>query len=116
MPPQVIYSFLEKTPEGIQVSEIRAHIEEIEGVLGAHHIHIWSTDGVHNYATMHIVTNSDSRAIKEKVRGELAEHGIGHATLELEWGTEPCDAQSCLIEYEEGHFCHHHHHHHHHHH
>jgi cobalt-zinc-cadmium efflux system protein len=105
--------FLEKTPEGIRVGEIREHIEEIEGVLEVHHIHIWSTDGVHNYATMHIVTNSDSHAIKEKVRDELAEHGIGHATLELEWGREHCDAHDCVIVYEEGHLHHGHHHHHH---
>ena len=57
--------FLEKTPHAIDVREIQEHIAQIHGVLDVHHIHIWSMDGYHNYATMHIVTNGDPHAIKE---------------------------------------------------
>lgn len=103
--------FLEKTPESIQINEIKHHIEKIEGVLDVHHIHIWSSDGTHNFATMHIITNDEPRIIKEKVRAELAEHGIGHATLELEREGEHCGAQQCVAEIT-GHAAHHHHHHH----
>ena len=96
----------------IQIEEIKHHLEEIEGVLDVHHIHIWSTDGVHNYATMHIVTNADFHKIKKEVRAELEEHGIGHATLELEREGEHCDAENCVVELAEHTGCHHHHHHH----
>lgn len=105
--------FLEKTPHGVEVEEIREHITEIDGVLDVHHIHIWSMDGQANYATMHIVTNSDSHQIKEKVREELQEHGIFHATLELETSDEHCHETYCHIEVSKTSSGHHHHHHHH---
>ena len=104
--------FLEKTPHGIDVREIREHIAQIHGVLDVHHIHIWSMDGYHNYATMHIVTNGDPHAIKDAIREELREHGIGHATLELEGEAELCHEMHCHIE-PHAHAGHHHHHHHH---
>ena len=103
--------FLEKTPRHISVEEITAHLLALDGVLGVHHIHIWSMDGRNNYATMHIVTNDDPHYIKETVREELREHGIGHTTLELEADGEHCHAESCHIDLD----THHHHHHHHHH-
>lgn len=105
--------FLEKTPHGIDVEEIQEHISEIEGVLDVHHIHIWSMDGQNNYATMHIVTDRDAHEVKEEVREELREHGIGHATLEIESSDEHCHEKHCHVEVAShaGHGHHHHHHH-----
>ena len=102
--------FLEKTPHGIDVREIKEHIAEVDGVLDVHHIHIWSMDGQTNYATMHIVTNADTHQIKEKVREELQEHGISHATLELEAENEHCHEENCHVEVIKaaGHYHHHH--------
>ena len=110
---EAVELFLEKTPHGVSLDEIREHIEEIEGVLGVHHIHIWSMDGQSNYATMHVVTNGEPKSIKARVRAELSEHGIGHATLELECEGEECGEEHCHVE-SHGHSHHHHHHHHHH--
>lgn len=105
--------FLEKTPNGVDAREIKEHIQEIEGVLDAHHIHIWSMDGQNGYATAHIVADGDFHTIKDKVRRELKEHGIGHVTLELESVAEHCHEKECRIETSSiGHTHHHHHHHH----
>lgn len=106
--------FLEKTPHGVCVAEIREHIMHIDGVADVHHVHIWSMDGQSNYATMHVVTDADAHEIKEKIRQELREHGIGHATLELEAVGEHCHEEHCHVETHAA--CGHHHHHHHHHH
>lgn len=103
--------FLEKIPENISVDEIKAHLTEIDGVLDVHHIHIWSIDGNQNYATMHVVTNSEHTAIKKAVKEELREHGIVHATLELESENERCEDEDC---HTHNHCGHHHHGHHHH--
>ncbi len=102
--------FLEKAPHGIDINELTEHITEIKGVLDVHHIHIWSMDGNSNYATMHIVTNSDSHEIKEKIREELREHGICHATLELESENEHCHDIQCSVEFKSSSGHHHHHH------
>lgn len=104
--------FLEKTPDDISVHEITHHISEIEGVLGVHHIHIWSMDGNQNYATMHIVTNGEHSEIKKAVKDELKEHGIIHATLELENENEHCEDEHCHTNVHTHSHGHHHHHHH----
>ncbi len=90
--------FLEKTPHGIDVSEIEEHIKEIDGVSGVHHIHIWSMDGQSNLATMHVITDKEAHMIKDKIREELLEHGIGHVTIESETSTDICKEKSCSIE------------------
>ena len=107
---EAIDLFLEKTPHGIDIKEIAEHISEINGVIGVHHIHIWSMDGQSNYATMHVVTNSDSHKIKETIREELLEHGINHTTLELETEDERCHEKNCSVEYKISSGHHHHHH------
>lgn len=103
--------FLEKTPLGISVAEIAEHISAIDGVIDVHHIHLRSLDGQCNYATMHIVTDSEPQKIKKAIREELREHGISHATLELEATDEPCDEKVCTVEHKASNKnCHHHHH------
>ena len=102
--------FLEKTPCGVSVEEIKEHLMELEGVVDVHHVHIWSLDGNLHFATMHIVSTSDPHRVKDRVRKELSEHGIGHVTLELESVGEHCHEEHCHPEHKE-HTCHHHHHH-----
>ena len=107
----VLDIFLEKTPHGINIDDIREHICEVEGVLSVHHIHIWSMDGHNNYATMHVVINGNAHIIKDKIRDELREHGVGHITLEFEVEDEHCNEEHCHIDVVPS--CGHHHHHHH---
>ena len=112
---EIVDLFLEKMPDGIDVKEIREHILNVDGVADVHHIHIWSMDGQKHYATMHVVTKADSHKIKDLIRAELCEHGIGHVTLELETEGEHCHEECCHVEVNEfkGHNHHNHHHHHH---
>ncbi len=107
---EVMDLFLEKTPRGIDPQEIAEHLSHIEGILDVHHIHIWSLDGHNHCATLHIVTDADPHTIKDPVRQELRDHGIPHATLELESSTDRCHHTHCHIEAHSS-TCHHHHHH-----
>ncbi|MBO5334336.1 MAG: cation transporter [Clostridia bacterium] len=108
---EVLDLFLEKTPNNISIDEIKEHIMHIDGIIDVHHVHIWSMDGFHNYATMHIVTDDDSHHIKHIIRDELKEHGIEHVTLELEKSDEKCHEKLCEI-HSDNSYKHHHHHHH----
>ena len=107
---EVLEIFLEKTPQNINISELKEHIREIDGVINVHHVHAWSLDGHNNYATMHVVASGDFHDIKEKIREELREHGIGHVTLELEAEGEHCHEENCHVEhtFSSGHHHHHH--------
>lgn len=89
--------FLEKVPEGISVEKLANNVKDIEGVLGVHHIHIWSMDGYNRYATMHVITDCEHGEIKQKVRKKLSEHGISHVTLELEKSNEDCGEENCRV-------------------
>ncbi len=109
---EVLDLFLEKAPHNISIEEIKHHIMEIDGVLDIHHIHIRSLDGYSNSATMHVVTDCNGKEIKAKIKEELKEHGINHATLELETPDEKCEDLHCLESLK--HKSEHHHHHHHH--
>lgn len=107
--------FLEKIPRGIDVCELSEDICAIDGVVGIHHVHVRSFDGVNNSATMHVVVeDSDFARIKHAVKAELAHHGIAHATLELEFADEECSDIECNAATlsDKGHHHHHHHHHH----
>ena len=108
---EVIDIFCEKIPNGISTEEIKHHLLEIDGVIDVHHIHIWSIDGSGAYATMHVVTNANTKEIKHKVKEELQEHGICHSTLELETEDENCEHIECKVEHHHSHSHHHHHHH-----
>ena len=95
---EVLYLFLERTPSNIDMKGLKEHIMKIDGVTDVHHIHIWSIDGQYNCATMHIVASGNFQKIKREIREELNEHGIHHATLELEDETEHCCLEECKIE------------------
>ncbi len=101
--------FLEKIPRGIEMQKLKDDICKIEGVLDAHHIHVWSMDGYNNYATMHIVTDDDSHNIKDRIREKVKDYNIGHITLELEASDEHCHHTDCHIHTHKGHHHHHHH-------
>ena len=105
---KVLDLFLEKTPDDINIDELKTHLLQIKGVDDIHHIHVWSIDGFNNYATMHIVSKSNDIAkVKKEIREELLEHNICHAILETE--EEACDDKECHVELKE--HSHHHHHH-----
>ena len=108
---EIINLFLEKTPNNIEIEEIKAHLLKIEKVIDVHHIHVWSIDGFRNYATMHVVSSEFSKEIKEKIREELKEHGINHVTIELESEDESCEEIECNVSCDNIGHCHHHHHH-----
>lgn len=108
---EILDIFLEKTPNNIDIEEIKKHISNIDNVIDVHHIHIWSLDGRNNYATMHVVTNADGIIIKKKIREELYEHNIFHATLELEKENETCSEKICTLKFKEAPYHHHNHHH-----
>ena len=104
--------FLEKTPHGLDVEEIKTHLMEIDGITDVHHIHIRTIDGDKIYATLHIVSDEEGSTIKEKIRKELIHFGITHTTIETEKTGEKCEYTNCRIQNNDGHSHHHCHHHH----
>lgn len=106
--------FLEKTPAGIDLSALERQLQEVDGVLDIHHLHVRSLDGSLHSATMHVRCSGDAAAVKARLRHILRDAGICHATLELETETETCRSPGCDLHLQQdlaGHGHHRHHHH-----
>ena len=103
----ITFLFLEKTPNNINVSELKEHILKIKDVCDIHHLHIWSIDGYNHCATLHIVAKVNNKKIKEEIKEEFKEHGIGHVTIELEKPNEKCEECQCEIKSSSSHHHHH---------
>jgi len=86
----IVDVLLEKTPNNINIDELKNKLFKIKSIIDIHHIHIWSLDGISNCATMHIVLNKEDKQIKEKVRNVLLEFNISYVTIELENIDEKC--------------------------
>lgn len=94
----ILNVFLEKTPTGISLGDIKKHLLTIPDVKGIHHLHVWSLDGFHNYATLHVVTAAPNAKLKQQIKAELAEHHIAHSTIEMESPAEHCNEETCKLE------------------
>lgn len=99
---------LEKAPAGISASQVKDLLLTTDGVIDVHHMHLWSMDGITNYATLHLVTNEHPDNIKKQVKAILSQKGISHVTLELETSDEHCNERICAIAPQKN-CCHHHH-------
>lgn len=104
--------FLEKVPHGVSVQALRDSLCNIPGVEDVHHLHVWSIDGEHNYATVHITTNKKStHKLKELVRSRAKAEKIGHITIEVESPNENCAEHECRPQHNSSAHAHHGHHH-----
>ena len=94
----VLDLFLVKTPKNINIDELKKELLKVKNVSDIHHIHIWSMDGVNNYATIHAVVNTlDFEKVKKDLKEELEEHGIVHSTIEIEAKDSKCDEKNCKV-------------------
>ena len=108
---EAIDIFLEKAPDNIDVIHLKECLLDNKEIIDVHHMHIWSMDGINNYATMHVVVKEYSIDLKNEIKHLLKHHNISHVTIEFEGENEKCDSLNCKVE---DHSSHHHHHHHHH--
>ena len=80
---------LEGTPRGISLTEIRAGMEAVEGVVNVHDLHVWSL-GSHSRAlachvTIADIPPSESACILVRLNHVLKDHfHISHTTIQFE--------------------------------
>ena len=84
-------------PEGFDVDEIKKKIENQEGVINVHHLHIWAISTTETALTCHIVIPEAAmlEEVTDRVKQQLDELGIHHSTLELETKSSHCKDVSC---------------------
>lgn len=81
---------LEGVPPSLDRDAIAADLVANVGTLReVHHMHLWSLDGARHMATLHACLKDGAEpleAIREIKHRLATEHGIGHATVEPEFG------------------------------
>lgn len=84
---QVLAVLGQHAPAGIDVDRVSADLCGIDGVIDIHDLHLWTlTSGMH-VATAHLVTGDETtvQRVLDRAREVLLhEHGIAHATLQVE--------------------------------
>jgi cobalt-zinc-cadmium efflux system protein len=84
---------LEASPRGIDLAEVRAHMTELDGVLGVHDLHAWAITSGLPVLSAHVVVDPGVLAgghgpamldaLQECLRGQF---DVAHSTLQLEPG------------------------------
>jgi cobalt-zinc-cadmium efflux system protein len=96
---------LEGTPRGVSLSEIRAGMEAVEGVVNVHDLHVWSLGSNSSALACHVtiadIPLSESACILATLNDVLKERfHISHATIQFEhMGCEQLDG--CVVPMEE---------------
>lgn len=82
---------LEATPPGVDLDEVRAHMEGVPGVVGVHDLHAWTiTSGVpvlsaHVEVDPELFARGGSATVLSQLRSCLAGHfDVEHSTFQLE--------------------------------
>lgn len=87
---------LQGVPLEIDIEEIKEKLlNNNEAINDLHDIHIWTTDGLYNIMTLHIVLKQalnmqEQSELKNKIRKQLLDLKIEHSTIEFETMDEIC--------------------------
>lgn len=84
---------LDGVPEGIELDEVARLMQDSEHVTDVHHLHIWAMSTTENALTAHVVVDDEREAftVRKTLKEALREHGITHATIEIENANDCCD-------------------------
>jgi cobalt-zinc-cadmium efflux system protein len=78
---------LNAVPEGVDMGEVRAFLNQLPGVTSVHDLHVWSLSTTETALICHLVTpagHPGDDVLEEAARGLQSRFGIGHATLQPE--------------------------------
>lgn len=96
-----VHILMESVPRGVDFQDIVRDIVTVPGVLDLHDLHVWEIGSRLFALSAHLVVRdaplSEHQAMLAGIKDMLREeHGVAHATLELE--TEPCPPdEQCLF-------------------
>jgi len=84
---------LQGVPGGMNKAEIMQELLKDERITDVHDIRLWSLDGTHHIASLHVVarTNIDlkeAEKLKEEVKERLHKLHVLHATVEVEFNPD----------------------------
>lgn len=88
---------LDREPRDVDLPEVERRLEAVAGVVRVHDVHVWTvTSGLVAMSAHVVVPELDRhRDTLRTLEGEMRQLGIGHVTIQLETGEDPCGAEFC---------------------
>jgi cobalt-zinc-cadmium efflux system protein len=88
---------LDAVPENIDIESVRSYLGNLPHVTGVHDLHIWALSTTDSAMTVHLSTDTptDSEYISCIQRYLEAKFGIGHSTIQIEYGEYPDGCKNC---------------------
>jgi cobalt-zinc-cadmium efflux system protein len=86
---ETLHILLEGTPKTLDLTEVRAAVEGVEGVVNVHDLHVWSLTSQSHALASHVqvieMPMTECEALMERINHQLRDHfGIHHTTIQLE--------------------------------
>jgi len=77
---------IQTAPEHLDLEALAAQLGSIPAVIDVHDLHVWTLTSGMEVGTVHLMTrdDADSHPILDQARTILQDHGIVHATLQVE--------------------------------
>ncbi|HET8727359.1 MAG TPA: cation diffusion facilitator family transporter [Alphaproteobacteria bacterium] len=93
---QSIRVLMQSVPKDLDFDELVGAMRAVPGVRDVHHVHAWQLDEHHSALEAHIVIRPEGVGEMERIKSALKAHledvfGIGHSTLEFEFGDTAAD-------------------------
>jgi cobalt-zinc-cadmium efflux system protein len=85
----------ESSPQHIDVNELRAALESVDGVTEVHDLHVWTLVPGKDMVTAHLTSSADTARVLDDARAVLNARGLAHATVQVE---PPDSAEDCSCE------------------
>lgn len=84
-----IHVLMEGTPKNVDLDDIIQTMENIQGIVSIHDLHVWSITSGQNALSCHAVVDGDlsvhaSQEILQTTEAELKSKGVGHVTIQME--------------------------------
>jgi len=105
---------LEGLPRGLDLSEVSGAIQNIDGVLDVHDLHIWSLGSTSSALSCHVLIEDMPPSQSDRILHDL-NHVLGdrfhvhHTTVQFEHVSCAISGTGCVIPVDGGHHHHHHH-------
>ena len=87
--PGTVRVLMESAPEGLDIERMATRMQQVAGVQGVHHLHVWQLDEHENALEAHVVIRSEDARDLERVKSDvkkvlLDDYEISHSVLEFE--------------------------------
>ncbi|KAF2836594.1 cation efflux protein [Patellaria atrata CBS 101060] len=88
---------LQAVPAGISIDDIQEDIEDLDGIISCHHLHVWQLSDLKFVASLHVQVDFDFKnegsarymTLARAVRKCLHEYGIHSSTIQPEFCLDP---------------------------